>query len=158
MANPITGTYAAGDAVSFGDCAVWLDWQDENDFNLIDSWATEITVSGGEIPTTQTYPFSGSAIVFTGVKGPVTVNCTIVYTEATEDAFYQIRTRFESGDNLPMEIRWSPKGTASNNRNFTTSGGKLTACPPPTGAGDANSANVVTFVITADSVAMGQNA
>lgn len=158
MANPITGTFTAGDEVSFGDCAVWLDLNAENDYNLIDSWATEVTMSGEDIPTTQTYPFAGTAVGFTGVKGPATVNCTIIYTEATQDAYYQLRARFEGSDGPVCNIRWSPKGTAANNRNFTTVGGKLIACPPPTGAGDANTPNQVTFSIYANSVAMGVNA
>lgn len=154
MTNPISGTYTAGDAVSFGDCYVELDLNGENDFNAIDSWSTEIATTGGEIPTNQTYPFAGSAIVFTGVKGPITINCTIVYTEGTADPYYNIRARYESGDNLPCDIRWRPKGSTVTNRLFTSVGGKLTNCPLPNGSGDAGSANVVTVTITADRVAM----
>lgn len=153
---PISGTYTSGDAVSFGDCDVDIDLSDTGTWAAVESWSTEIVTSGGEIPTTQVYPFAGSAIVFTGVKGPITINCTIVYTEGSTSPYWNIRTRYESGDNLPMEIRWSPKGSASGNLRFTSNGGKLTACPLPNGAGDAASANVATVTITADSVTMSR--
>lgn len=158
MTNPISGDFAAGDEVSFGDCAVWIDLNAESDFNLIDTWASEVSFTGEDIPTTQTYPFRGSAIGFTGVTGPATISITIVYTEGTDDAYHNIRTRFESASAPVCDVRWAPKGSASNNKNFTTSGGKLIACPPPTGAGDANTPNQVTFQVYANSVAMSTNA
>jgi hypothetical protein len=148
----ITGTYSAGDAISFGDCVVEVDLVDDATWARIDSWATEISVTGEDIPRTETYPFTGSAIVFVGVKSPVEVSCTMVYTEGSTDPYQNLRDRFEGGNDLPCEIRWVPRGSASGYHRYTTSGGKLTACPPPQGAGDASSANVATFVITADSL------
>lgn len=152
---PISGSYTANDAISFADCYVQVDltpaspaWAD------IDSWSTDIAFSGEQIPTNSAYPFKGSAIVFTGVKGPAQIVCTVVYTEGTADPFYNIRTLFESGDNNPMDIRWQPDGSGTGKLLFTSSGGKLVACPPPTGSGDASSANVVQFTIEADSVGM----
>ena len=155
MANPISGTYAAGDAISFKDCFVEVDVNDEADWADIDSWATEITVAGEEVPTTEVYPFEGSAIVFAGSKSPVTVTCTIVYTEGTDDPFHNIRARFEAVDGAPFEIRFAPAGSGAGNKRFTTAGGKLIAAPPPQGAGDASSATVSTFQVRADSLTQG---
>lgn len=152
MANPITGTYTAGDAISYKDCWVQVDLEDDGTWKDIDSWATEIQVSGEDVPTTETYPFEGSAIVFAGVKSPVEIQCTVVYTQGTSDPFYQIRKRFENNDGAAMEIRFAPAGSASGSLLFTTAGGKLTAAPPPTGSGDASSATVSTFVIRADNL------
>lgn len=150
----ISGTYSAGDAVSYKDCFVEVDIQDDGTWADIDSWATEIQVSGEEVPTTETYPFEGSAIVFAGSKSPVRVDCTIVFTQGSTDPYKNIRDRFEAVDGAPFEIRFAPAGSAANNLMFTTSGGKLVAAPPPTGTGAADSATVVTFSVQADSLAV----
>jgi hypothetical protein len=151
----ISGTYTAGDAISFGDCYVAVDLTPAaSSYATIDSWSTEIQVSGEEVPTTQTYPFSGNAIVFTGVKGPAEVRCTIVYTQDTTDPYYAIRTLFASASGPACDIKFAPAGSGTGNLLFTTSGGKLISAPVPSGAGDANSPNVVTFVIRADGISM----
>lgn len=149
---PISGTYTSGDAISFKDCLVEVDINDDGTWADIDSWATEVQVSGEDVPTSETYPFEGSAIVFAGVKSPAEVQVTIVYTESTDDPFYNIRNRFENNDGPAFEVRFTPAGSSSGNRRFTTSGGKLTACPPPQGSGDASSATVLTFTVRADSI------
>jgi hypothetical protein len=155
MTNPISGAYAAGDAISFKDCFVEVDVNAEADWADIDSWATEIAVSGEDVPTTQTFPFEGNAIVFAGNKNPVTINCTVVYTEGTDDPFHNIRARFEAAPGGAFNIRFAPAGSGAGNKRFTSSGGKLTACPLPTGAGDASSATVSTFTVVADGIAQG---
>ena len=148
----ISGTYAANDAVSFKDCMVEVDLTAGGTFVPIDSWSTEVTVSGEDVPTTEVYPFAGSSIVFAGNKSPVEVQVTSVYTEGSTDPFQNIRDRFEAADGPIIDVRFVPAGSASGNFRFTTSGGKLTACPPPQGAGDASSATVFTFVVRADSL------
>ena len=148
----ISGAYVANDAISFKDCLVETDLVADGTWADIDSWSTEVAVSGEDVPTTQVYPFEGSAIVFAGNKSPVEVSVTSVYTEGSTDPFQNIRDAFEAGDGPTFDVRFIPGGSASGNFRFTTSGGKLTACPPPVGAGDASSATVFTFVVTADSL------
>jgi hypothetical protein len=150
---PISSTYAAGDAISFADCLVEVDITDVGTWADIDSWATEVTVSGEDVPTTETYPFEGSAIVFVGTKSPVEVSVTAVYTEGSTDPFQNIRDRFEAGNGPAFEVRFSPGGSVTGGFRFTTAGGKLIACPPPVGTGDAASATTFTFVVRADSLA-----
>ncbi len=148
----ISGTYAANDAVSFKDCMVEVDLVADGTWAAIDSWSTEVTVSGEDVPTTEVYPFAGSPIVFAGNKSPVEVQTTAVYTEGSTDPFMNIRDRFEAGDGPIIDVRFVPAGSATTNYRFSTSGGKLTACPPPQGAGDASSAQTFTFVVRADSL------
>jgi len=155
MANPISGSYTAGDAITFADAMVEVDVNDEADWAVINTWATEISVTGEDIPYTETYPFEGSAIVFTGTKSSVEVTVTCVYTEGTADPYHNIRTRFESGNGVAFEVRWVPADSASGNKRFTTAGGKLMACTLPQGSGSADTANQFTFVVRADSVSMG---
>jgi hypothetical protein len=148
----ISGTYDTNDAVSFKDCMVEVDLTAGGSFVPIDSWATEVSVSGEDVPTAEAYPFAGSPIVFAGNKSPVEVTITVIYTEGSLDPFKNIRDRFEAADGPIIEVRFVPAGSASGNYRFTTSGGKLIACPPPQGAGDAASAQVFTFVVRADSL------
>jgi hypothetical protein len=150
----ISGTYSANDAVSFKDCLVEVDLTPgSSSYADIDSWATEVSVSGEDVPTTEVYPFEGSAIVFAGNKSPVEVQVTAVYTEGSTDPFKNIRDYFEANDGPDFDVRFAPAGSSDGNYMFTTSGGKLIACPPPQGAGDAASAQVFTFVVRADSLA-----
>ena len=152
----ISGTYSANDAISFKDCYVEVDLTPaSSSYAVIDSWATEVSVSGEDVPTTEVYPFAGTAIVFSGNKSPVEVQVTCVYTEGSVDPFKQIRDAFEAGDGPDFDVRFTPAGSGGGNFKFTTAGGKLTACPPPQGAGDAASAQVFTFVVRADSLAIG---
>ena len=152
----ITGAYAANEAVSFKDCLVEVDLTPSSSaYADIDSWATEVSVSGEDVPTTQVYPFEGSAIVFAGNKSPVEVTVTAVYTEGSDDPFKNIRDAFEAGDGPDFDVRFAPAGSGAGNYKYTTSGGKLTACSPPQGAGDASSAQTFTFVVTADSLGRG---
>ena len=148
----ISGTYAANDAVSFKDCMVEVDLTAGGTFVPIDSWATAVSVSGEDVPTAEAYPFAGSPIVFAGSKSPVELQTTSVYTEGSTDPFQNIRDRFEAADGPNMDVRFVPAGSASGNFRFTTSGGKLLACPPPQGAGDAASAQTFTFIVRADSL------
>jgi hypothetical protein len=148
----ISGTYDTNDAVSFKDAMVEVDLTAGGTFVPIDSWATEVSVSGEDVPTAEAYPFAGSPIVFAGNKSPVEVTITVIYTEGSLDPFKNIRDRFEAADGPIIEVRFVPAGSASGNYRFTTSGGKLIACPPPQGAGDAASAQVFTFVVRADSL------
>jgi hypothetical protein len=149
----ISGTYAANDAIEFKDAMVEVDLIADATWVAIDSWATDVAVSGEEVPSTETYPFAGSAIVFTGTKSPVEVDITCVYTEGSTDPFQNIRDRFEASSGPVLDVRFVPGGSASGNFRFTTSGGKLMACPPPVGSGDANSATLFTFKVRADSLA-----
>ncbi len=148
----ISGTFADGDSISFADAMVEVDLTAIDTWAAVDSWATEVTVSGEDIPTTETYPFAGSAVVYVGTKSPVEVVVTAIYTEGSTDPFQNIRDRFEASNGPVMDVRFVPAGSASGNFRFTTSGGKLTACPPATGAGDAASATVFSFTIRANSL------
>jgi hypothetical protein len=152
---PITGTYTAGDAITMADCYAELDLTPSSSvWASIQSWHTDIAVSGEDIPTTSTKPFGNPPIVFTGTKNPARVTITIVYTEGSTDPYRNLRTLFESGNDNPCDVRWQPSGSGTGVLLFTTSGGKLVACPPPTGSGEADSANVIQAIIDCDSIAM----
>ena len=144
----ISGTYSAGDAISFGDCLVEVEltgadsaWAD------IDSWATEVSVNPGTVPFQDTYPFEGSAITFAGSRGSDEVTVTVVYTEGSSDPFQNIFDRFASSSGPTFGVRWVPKGSASGNFRFEITAGKLIACSLPQGGGDSASATTFTFAV-----------
>lgn len=141
----ISGTYQDGDAVNYKDCYVEVDVEGNGSWAPLWSWATEVALSGEDVPTTETFPFGHDPIVFTGRKGAIDVTVTAVYTEGTNDPFHNIRARFESDPGGDFDVRFVPKGSSPGNKMFSTNGGKLTACPPPVGAGDASSATVFSF-------------
>jgi hypothetical protein len=144
----ISGTYTAGDAVSFGDCLVEVEltgadsaWAD------IDSWATEVSVNPGTVPIQDTYPFEGGAITFTGSRGSDEVTVTVVYTEGSTDPFQNIFDRFAASSGPDFGVRWVPASSASGNFRFEITTGKLIGCTLPQGGGDAATATVFTFTV-----------
>lgn len=144
----ISGTYSAGDAITFGDCLVEVEltgadsaWAD------IDSWASEVAVSPGTVPIADTFPFEGSAITFAGSRGSDEVTVTVVYSEGSTDPFQNIFDRFAAASGPDFGVRWVPKGSAASNFRFEITVGKLIGCTLPVGGGDAATATVFTFTV-----------
>ena len=144
----VSGTFTAGDAISFGDCLVEIDltgadtaWAD------IDSWATEVSVTPGTVPFNDVYPFEGNAITVAGSRGSDEVVVTVVYTEGSTDPFQNIFDRFAAASGPDFGVRWVPAGSASGNFRFEITTGKLIGCSLPQGGGDAASATVFTFTV-----------
>ena len=144
----ISSTYTAGDAISFGDCLVEVEltgadsaWAD------IDSWASEVSVSPGTVPFTDTYPFEGSAITFAGSRGSDEVTVTVVYTEGSTDPFENIFDRFAAASGPTFGVRWSPQGSSAGYYRFEITAGKLIGCSLPQGGGDSATATVFTFTV-----------
>ena len=144
----VSGTYTAGDAISFGDCLVEVEltgadaaWAD------IDSWATEVSVNPGTVPFQDTYPFEGSAITFAGSRGSDEVTVTVVYSEGSTDPFQNIFDRFAGASGPDFGVRWVPQGSASGNFRFEITAGKLIGCSLPQGGGDSATATVFPFTV-----------
>lgn len=144
----ISGTYTAGDAISFGDCLVEVEltgadsaWAD------IDSWATEVSVNPGTVPFQDTYPFEGSVITFAGSRGSDEVTVTVVYTEGSTDPFQNIFDRFASASGPDFGVRWVPSGSGAGNFRYEITTGKLIGCTLPQGGGDSATATVFTFTV-----------
>ena len=150
----ISGTRTTGDGVSYKDCYVEVDLLGDGNWAAIDSWATDVNVSGEGVPTTSRRPFAGAPETFVGNKEPVTIDVTILFTQGSADPYRQIRARFEAADGPDMEVRWVPAGSGSGNVRFTSSGGKLIAAPAPSGSSEDNNGAVATFQIFASSVSM----
>ena len=154
----ISGTRTTGDAVSFGDCYVGVDIGDTGTYAAVDSWSTEVTVSGGEIPFAETRAFTGSAEVTVGAKGTYTVEITFMYTETSNAPFQNLWDQYEANNDSDVDVQWSPKGAGAGGFEFSTAGGKLTNMTPPTGNAEATEPNLVTLTIQAGSIARGTEA
>lgn len=149
----ISGAYAVNDAVSFNNCLVEVDQTPSaSSFKPIDSWATSVSVSGGDTPTEQAYPFAGGPIVMVGNINPFRVVIEVVYTEGATDPFNEIYDDYIANPGLNYDTRWVPKGSGSGYNRFTTSGGKLVNCTLPQGAGEGANATMFTFEIECSTI------
>jgi hypothetical protein len=145
----ISGTYADGDAVSFNDCIVEVDLTPAaSSWANIDSWATNVQVSGGAVPSTDSYTFTHTgAITFVGNRAPYEVTIECVYTETATDPFTEINAAFNASPGVLFDARWVPGGTATTNQRYATSGGRLMMVSQPQGAADGSNAIVFEFMI-----------
>jgi hypothetical protein len=149
---PIAGTRVVGSGVSGGDSKVEIDLEDGG-FVAIDSWATRVNVSGGDIPFNEALPFTGGAEVFVGAKSSYNVEVEILYTEGSTDPYANLIDAYIAGNDIDLDVRWTPKGDGTGGFRYTTSGGKLISINFPQVAGDADAPNVITFTVQAGSIA-----
>lgn len=149
----ISGSYTTNDAISFNNCAVAVDQTPASSaFAEISSWATSVSVSGGDVPTSQQYPFSGDVIVLVGNQQPFRITVEVVYTEGTNDPFTEIWDDFQANPGLDYDVRWVPQGSASGYHQFTSGGGKLINVTAPQGTGEGAGATMFSFEIEASSI------
>lgn len=152
----ISGTFTSGDEVTFKDCKVEVDLTpSSSSFAGIDSWATEVAVSGGDTPITQVYPFTSDVIVLPGNRTPYTVTVTVLYTEGSTDPFKNINDHYNNGPGDAFDVQWSPLGSGEGGYLFTTSGGKLTNVTLPQGSGDAATPTTFQFTVQCSSITQG---
>ena len=139
----ITAAYAAGDERSFENAVIEFDEDPTGtpDWNAIESFVGDLTVSGGDTPT-STYKTVTNNVIFVGEKNEITIEGEGLYTEETDGAFYNMWQAYEANGGVAREIRWSDSGSTGDLRFYTT-GGKLTyvGLPTPT----PNNPRVKTF-------------
>ena len=150
----ISGARTVGDGISIGDCEVEVNLSGAG-YASIHSWATRVTVSGGEIPYSDVRPFDKGAEVYVGAKGSYTVEVEILYTEGSTDPYQNLWDAYEASNDVSCDLRWAPKGSGQGGFSFTTSGGKLTSVSLPQGSGDAEEPNLCVFTIQCGSIARG---
>lgn len=145
----ISGSYAAGDEVVWAEANLDIDMGATGSFAEIESWATSVAQSGGEVPTANQPVLNGVRIISTGTPAPIVLTVTVVYTEGSTDPFNNIYTAYRAAsDDRKCDIRWSKKAATTGDNRFTTSGGKLTHCTLP--VPDANGAGTSTFQFTVE--------
>lgn len=147
----ISGTRVVGSGQSVGDMLLEINLAGAG-WVAIDSWATRIEVTGGDIPFNEVRPFTGGAEVFVGSKSSYNIEVEVLYTEGSTDPFVNIWDAYEASNDVDLEVRWSPKGAGAGGYRFTTSGGKLLNIELPDGAGDADEPNVLVFTVQAGSI------
>lgn len=156
----ISGTYAAGDEVIIRDGLIEVDLTpiSSSTFAEIVSWSNEITIDGGDVPTSQVFLFQADGpAIFDGNRNAWRITVSQLYTTGSTDPFQNIWKKHEDPDtNYPsdlraMNVRWSPQDTTGDQ--FVTTGGKLVACTPPQGNADATTPALFTFTIEAQALA-----
>jgi len=130
-------------AISFTNAKVEFslnnsDWVDVSGFS------SEIKPDGGEREIGEFYTLEGDvAILTTGKRGPMEISLTVVYTEGGGDIFEQVRDAYEN--NLPIYMRWSPKGGHIGDFQFVTDVAHITKGSYP--GGEAKSGDPVALEI-----------
>jgi len=137
-------------ALSWADCKIELSangtaWTDVSGF------ANSVSVDGGERATGEFFTDDGDTpIVTSGKRGTLEVTVKAVYTEAGSDPYAMAIAAYEG--NTPLYIRWSPKGGASTNFQFTTGLGHVLKPVYPQGAADSPDAIAIEVAIKTTSI------
>lgn len=155
----ITGTRAVGDEVSFKDMEVELDQTPAaSSWVAVESWATDVRVTGGDTNVGELVTYSGDPIVLTGERNPITVEIDFVYTESDTAPFKEIYDDYDADPGLRYDARWSPKGGALGDYQYTTSGGRLINCTLPQRPANDGQPAVFTAVIRCSTVTLADAA
>lgn len=148
-------TRAANDFISVEEADMKLRFGSSNSFVDYSSYSVAISPAGGE-RTSQSFPdLSGGKDTVTGVLSDVTLTITVVVNKAVDALYYLARTELQSQTNDAVDIEYSKKSPATGDLKFTSTGGKITACPPF--AFDANSTarQEVQIVLTCPTLTLG---
>lgn len=150
----ISGTLTATDTMTMSRADVAVDIGAAASFADIETWATSITVTGGEVPTSQETSLGGTKIIAYGEAAPYTITVTCFYTEGANDPFSNIWAVQEAGtDSREMEVKWAQAGATTGDMTFTTSGGRLTNCTLPTFTNTESQRVKFSFTVVAPTVA-----
>jgi hypothetical protein len=120
-----TGGFSAVNAkIEFSiNGTVWTD---------ISGWANSLKPGSMTRQTGLRFTHEGdNAIITSGKRGSIDIDCQVVYTEGTADPFEKLRIQFEIPGGGPVYLRWQPKGAGVGNFIFTTSMGALKKLDPP---------------------------
>lgn len=151
----ITGAMVAADAVSFDDPDIlWDQTPSSSSFIAIESWATSINVTGGDVPITNFSTFT-VPMVFIGKQNPYTVVIEMAYTEAAvTNPFKEIFDAFAANPGLLQDVKWHPEGAAVGNYIFTTSAGRLVDVTLPQGTSSGADPTLFTCTLQVPSIAI----
>lgn len=112
----------------------------------ISSSANSVTVDGGERMTEDLYTFGVDvATLTTGPREPLEVTVRLVYSEGSSDPFETVRAAYEAGSSF--YVRWSPKGGATGEFQYTTDAGVVTSFTYPGGESGSAEAIMCEFVL-----------
>lgn len=143
----ISGSMVEADIIPMRGAVVELDLGGVDTWAAIESWATLVEPQRGTTPTQEERTLDQVNHIGYGTAGLATVNCTIFATQDSTDPLPNLYPLLNSA----VDIRWSKTGAASEQR-WYTSGGILTACPPPGFNADANTSTKIQFTIVAPDI------
>lgn len=151
----ITGAMVAGDAVSFSDPDILIDQTPaSSSFIEVTSWATSISVSGGDVPISNFNTFS-VPLVFIGKQNPYTIVVEAAYTEAAiTNVFKDVFDDYAASPGLLYDIKWHPEGAATGNYIFTSSDARLIDCTLPQGTSTGGDPTLFTMTFQCPTVAV----
>ncbi len=110
----------------------------------ISGYETAVAVSGGERATGETYTNDGdSPIITAGKRGPVDLTVRYVYTEGASDPFKTALDAYETAGGGDFYARFSPKGGATGDFQFTVDTNNCVIVTPGYPMGEAGAADAV---------------
>jgi hypothetical protein len=108
--------------------------------------ATAVEVKGGDRKVGEAYAYSLDYPIITyGKRDPINVTVKALYTEGASETFETTRAAYEAGTSL--YVRWSPKGGATGNFQFTTDAGVVTSIAYPVGEAEKGDPVLCEFTI-----------
>lgn len=141
----ISGTRAAGDAVSNAVAEIGYDIGATATFADVSTWAGTYTIDPRTGDTSQYKTFAGAPATFSSTQNAMNIVTQCLYTQGVTDPFTNVHAA-AIGSAFDVEITPVGSGAASGDIILTSSGGLLVMAGFP--AGDANSTAATTFDVT----------
>jgi hypothetical protein len=124
------------------DGAAWTD---------ISGSTNTVEDSGGEIDTNKLFTHgTATPILGYGKKSEHKIAVNVVYTETAGEAWALLSTAYEA--NSAAYFRWSPRGGSAGQRRFTSSIGRITKLPYPSGKSEDSAPVQISAELTCASV------
>lgn len=145
---PISGTRSDGDEISFNDAEVEIDEGGTGSFVNFESWVASVAAQAQTRDRGQLRLHDGNPVVSVSQLGAGEATVTVLYTEGTGDPFNNIYDAHMAGTlGSRIDIRYNKNGAIAGDNQFTTSGGKLTSCDPPSTNADDSTPTTITFTL-----------
>jgi len=122
-------------------------------FDDISGWNNNLKPGAGTRQSGLRFTHEGdTAIITSGKRGSIDIDCQVIYTEGTGDIFEKLRTQFEIAGGGPVYLRWTPKGAGASKFVFTTSLGVLKKLDYPSTDSEDAKPVAISFTIEAASI------
>ncbi len=114
----------------------------------ISGWASKIEPDEGQRSAGEVWTYNGDkAIIRSGKKQSMSIKVSIVYSEGSTDPFKTVLGYFDATGGSNAYVRWSPKGGATGNYQYTSDSGVVTNCVYPSGEPQDGNPVVVGFTL-----------
>ncbi len=144
----ISGSYSAGDEITLNDASVQIRIGTGGSFVESNTWISTVSFEAQTRDTSTLRLLGASNVVGVSALGSGRATVTCVYTEGATDLFQNIYDEHTSPSNSSqVDILTEKNGATTGDDVFTSSGGKLVSCTPPSPSAEDSNAVTIEFVI-----------